>query len=315
LPKDSTITISVIGGPAKGLAHQLTTPRFSIGRAGGATDIEINDLRVSVLHCAVAVSQDRIRLYDLDSTSGTYVDEERIETAELGHSAEFRVGSSLLLVTILPKRDGHSMNLQCALTVLPTLRHASCTTSGCSGPSVDTLGKQDYWREHFIQTCYEHIEECSEKFRERDQADELGCDTRRRSLQEIVDQATAASLTHGDLSNLERIQLLDIVRWAGDLIRQIRRSRRRRVTIPVRLHLESSSQTCAEETLAREVSQHGTALTCRFPIVVGELVKIERIDTSERVEGIVRWCERRDGTTLHLGIEFYGCNNFWRLHW
>jgi Inner membrane component of T3SS, cytoplasmic domain len=104
LPKDNTITISVIGGPSKGLAHQFSKPRISIGRAGGATDIEIDDPKVSVLHCAVAVSQDRIRLYDLDSTSGTYVNDERIETAELEHLSEFLVGSSLLLVTILPKR-------------------------------------------------------------------------------------------------------------------------------------------------------------------------------------------------------------------
>ncbi len=50
------------------------------------------------------MSEDRIRLYDLDSTSGTYVNHERIETAELEHLSEFRIGSSLLLVTILPKR-------------------------------------------------------------------------------------------------------------------------------------------------------------------------------------------------------------------
>jgi hypothetical protein len=193
--------------------------------------------------------------------------------------------------------------------------HSSCAISGCSGPSVVTLGKQDYCREHFIQTCYEHLEECSEKFRERDQVDELVCDTRRRSLQEIVHQSTAASLTHGDLNNLERSQLLDIVRWAGDLIRQIRRGPGRRVSIPVRLYLESSNQVCVEETLVREVSQHGTALTCSLPIIAGELVKMERMDTGERVDGIVRWCQRRDGTTLHLGLEFSRCNNFWRLHW
>ena len=105
MPKDNTITISVIGGPSKGLAHQLSKPRISIGRAGGATDIEIEDPRVSVLHCAVAVSQNRIKLYDLDSTSGTFVNDERIETVELEHLSEFRVGSSLLLVMILPKRE------------------------------------------------------------------------------------------------------------------------------------------------------------------------------------------------------------------
>ena len=193
--------------------------------------------------------------------------------------------------------------------------HPSCATSSCSGPSVVTLGKQAYCREHFIQTCYEVLEECEEQFKEPDHGDELACDTRRRSLQEIADQSTTTSLTHGDLSHLEQVQLLDLVRWAGDLIRQVRRGPRKRVSIPVRLCLKSLSQTYAEETLAREVSRHGTSLTCSLPINVGELVKMERMDTGERVEGIVRWRERRDGASLHLGLEFYGCNNFWRLQW
>ncbi len=192
----------------------------------------------------------------------------------------------------------------------------SCATSGCSGPSVVTLGKQDYCREHFIQTSYQHLDECQEKFNESDQADELACDSRRRSLQEIVDQSTTAGLTHDDLSSLERVQLLDLVRWAGDLIRQVRRSPRKQVSIPVRLYLESGSQTYAEETMVREVSQHGISLKCSLPINVGELVKMERMDTGERVEGVVRWSERRDGTSLlHLGLEFNGCNNFWPLQW
>src|SRR6266478_8208660 len=197
---------------------------------------------------------------------------------------------------------------------MPNIR-PSRVTSGCSGPSVVILGKQDYCREHFIQTCYEHLEACAEKFKERDQADELACVTRIRSLQEIVDQSTTTSLTHGDLSNLERIQLLDIVRWGGYLIRQTRRGPRKRVSIPVRLYLESSSQTCAEETLVREVSQHGAALRSNLPIIVGELVKLERMDTGERVECIVKWRERRDSTTLYLGLEFSRYKNFWRLHW
>ncbi len=206
------------------------------------------------------------------------------------------------------------MNLRSTLTVRPGLRQ----TEGRKGRGKEcSLGRigSCCTLEHFIQICYEHLEECAETFKERDQADELACDRRRRSLQEIVHQSTATSLTHGDLSNLERIQLLDIVRWGGELIRQTRRGPRKRVSIPVRLYLESSSQTCAEEALVRDVSQHGAALTCSFPIMVGEPVKIERMDTGERVEGIVRWRERRDCKTLHLGLEFSRCNNLRRLHW
>jgi hypothetical protein len=46
-----------------------------------------------------------IRLCDLDSSCGTYVDDELAETAGLEHLSEFSVGSSLLLVTILPTSE------------------------------------------------------------------------------------------------------------------------------------------------------------------------------------------------------------------
>ena len=103
LPEDKTITISVIGGPSKGSAYQFSKPRISIGQAGGRADIGIDDPNVSDLHCAVGVRQDSIRLVDMDSTNGTYFNDERVQAAELEHLSEFRVGSSLLLVIILPK--------------------------------------------------------------------------------------------------------------------------------------------------------------------------------------------------------------------
>lgn len=105
LPNDKTITISVILGPSKGVTHRLTKPRISIGRAGGGADIEIDDPEVSGLHCAIGVKQDVFRLCDLDSRNGTYVNDQRVHATELEHLSEFRVGSSLLLVTILPKRE------------------------------------------------------------------------------------------------------------------------------------------------------------------------------------------------------------------
>src|SRR5215472_2379424 len=104
LPKDKTITISVVAGPSKGVTHQFHRPRISIGRAGGGADIEIDDSKVSRLHCALGVSHGSIRLCDLGSTNGTYVNDKLVEVAELGHLSEFRVGSSVLLITIITKR-------------------------------------------------------------------------------------------------------------------------------------------------------------------------------------------------------------------
>lgn len=105
LPMDQTVTISVIAGPSKGLTHRFTNPLISLGCNGGGADIELDDPTVSGMHCAIGVKRDRIRLCDLDSTTGTYINDERVQAAELEHLSEFRVGSSLLLVTILPKRE------------------------------------------------------------------------------------------------------------------------------------------------------------------------------------------------------------------
>lgn len=103
LPNDRTITISVIAGSSNGMKHQLTKAKTSIGRTGGGADIEIDDPQVSPLHCVVGVANDIVRLCDLDSVSGTYANEERVQAAELEHLSEFRLGSTWLVVTIVPK--------------------------------------------------------------------------------------------------------------------------------------------------------------------------------------------------------------------
>jgi pSer/pThr/pTyr-binding forkhead associated (FHA) protein len=91
---DRTITISVIAGSSNGLKHQLTKAKTSIGQTGGGADIEIDDPQVSPLHCVVGVANDIVRLCDLDSVSGTYANEERVQAAELEHLSEFRLGSA-----------------------------------------------------------------------------------------------------------------------------------------------------------------------------------------------------------------------------
>jgi predicted Zn finger-like uncharacterized protein len=105
LPADKNITVSVIGGASKGLSHALSKPRVVIGRRGGGADIEIDDQEVSRWHCAIEVKSDVVKLRDLDSTNGTFIEDERIRAAELQHLSEFRIGSTVLLVTITLKQE------------------------------------------------------------------------------------------------------------------------------------------------------------------------------------------------------------------
>jgi pSer/pThr/pTyr-binding forkhead associated (FHA) protein len=109
LPNDRTITISVMAGSSNGLTRQLTKARTSIGRAGGSADIEIDDPQISAVHCVIGVTHDMVRLYDLDSANGTYVNGERVQAVEIEHLSEFRLGSTWLIVTIVPKYFKDSM--------------------------------------------------------------------------------------------------------------------------------------------------------------------------------------------------------------
>ena len=97
----------------------------------------------------------------------------------------------------------------------------SCSLADCAKPSAVTLESYEYCVAHFIRTCYQRLEKSPEKLRKGDQENEGLAEAQKRSLLEIVDRATALSLTNDDLSNQERSQLLDILLWAGNLIRQV----------------------------------------------------------------------------------------------
>jgi hypothetical protein len=101
LPAGRSIALSVVSGPARGLLYQVEKPRVVLGRADA--DIVINDKEISRWHCAIEIKGDIIRLRDMDSTNGTYFADERVRVAELKHLSEFRIGTSVILVSVTPK--------------------------------------------------------------------------------------------------------------------------------------------------------------------------------------------------------------------
>jgi pSer/pThr/pTyr-binding forkhead associated (FHA) protein len=78
----------------------LTKAKNSIGKIGGGADSEITDPQVSRLRCAIGLTEDMVRLCDLDSANGTYVNDKRIQAANVEHLSEFRIGSTWLVVVI-----------------------------------------------------------------------------------------------------------------------------------------------------------------------------------------------------------------------
>jgi pSer/pThr/pTyr-binding forkhead associated (FHA) protein len=78
---DRTFTFRITAGSVK-----------TIGRAGGA-DFCVDAPLVSRLHCRVDVAADgAVRVTDLDSTNGTWIDGERITEGALAEGHRLRVG-------------------------------------------------------------------------------------------------------------------------------------------------------------------------------------------------------------------------------
>jgi pSer/pThr/pTyr-binding forkhead associated (FHA) protein len=66
-----------------------------IGREDGC-DIQISSRTISREHCAIERTDDGLVLKDLDSSSGTFVDGDRIESIPLSSGMEARVGPAIL---------------------------------------------------------------------------------------------------------------------------------------------------------------------------------------------------------------------------
>lgn len=98
LPLNGVFVLAITSGPAAGEVFRLTKSRVVIGRKGA--DIPLNDTEISRHHCLLEVRDKYINLKDLDSTNGTFFDEERVRAAMLQDGSEFRIGESTIRVSL-----------------------------------------------------------------------------------------------------------------------------------------------------------------------------------------------------------------------
>ncbi len=71
----------------------------TIGRATRA-DFVVDAALVSRLHCRLTANDDRIDVEDLESTNGTFVNDQRVERAAVGDGDRLRVGRVELKVRL-----------------------------------------------------------------------------------------------------------------------------------------------------------------------------------------------------------------------
>lgn len=87
----SGFAIVVERGPRTGMTFVLRQGNTTVGRHP-ESDIFLNDVTVSRHHCRFVVNGDQLTLEDSGSTNGTYVNDDRVDGAELAAADEVIVG-------------------------------------------------------------------------------------------------------------------------------------------------------------------------------------------------------------------------------
>ncbi len=72
-------------------------PEITIGRSPN-TDIQIDNLTVSKQHARLIEQKDQYALEDLNSTNGTFLNDEKISRANLNHNDIITVGKHTLVI-------------------------------------------------------------------------------------------------------------------------------------------------------------------------------------------------------------------------
>lgn len=103
IPANIEMSLKVIEGEEKGTVFPVSKPRFLIGRTNG--DVNLNDDRISRVHCAMESSADGVLLRDLESTNGTFVDDKRIESVPLQDGSVFKVGNHVLQLVVVKREE------------------------------------------------------------------------------------------------------------------------------------------------------------------------------------------------------------------
>jgi ribosomal protein S27AE len=98
LPAGVKATLTVTSGPELGHTLKLSKVRTVIGRRGA--DFALKDPEVSRHHCQLEIRENFANLKDLDSTNGTFFEDERVRAAVLQDGAEFRVGGSTIRLSL-----------------------------------------------------------------------------------------------------------------------------------------------------------------------------------------------------------------------
>ena len=189
-----------------------------------------------------------------------------------------------------------------------------CGFPGCKERGAASLEDRFLCREHFLLACYARLDACAQLLLERP-FPETASGLVRQSTTECLSQANELAGTAQTLTNLERARLLDIVLWASDLTRRVRRSPRRPASFPVHLRSEEPGHPWEEDASTHIVSRYGAALECEHQVRIDETLLLVRRDSGQQTRARVLFRHGKQSGRQEIGVEFPDCGNFWDLDW
>ncbi len=97
------LTLKIVHGPPSGLKLRVNQETVLVGR-GEECDLRLHSNAISRRHCQIAYNDHQLRISDLNSTNGTFVNDRRIDRTELLRAEDIiRVGG--FIFTIEPLSD------------------------------------------------------------------------------------------------------------------------------------------------------------------------------------------------------------------
>jgi pSer/pThr/pTyr-binding forkhead associated (FHA) protein len=93
--------LTVVDGADRGRQKKVRNTTLRIGRKNG--DLVLNDTKISSDHAVIEFRQGKFFLKDLNSTNGTFINDERIDEKQLKHLDEIKLGFTTLLFRLLEK--------------------------------------------------------------------------------------------------------------------------------------------------------------------------------------------------------------------
>jgi hypothetical protein len=143
-------------GHHAGQTLEFTSPRTLIFGRSTQTDIQIYDERISRRHCAVRLEPERVRIKDLGSGNGTFVNGTQIRETELSDGDRLCLGQTKIEITL--KREGPLPETTALPGVKPQRAPALCGFCNAKIPPADLPLAAKHRGHYLCNRCSPRVE-------------------------------------------------------------------------------------------------------------------------------------------------------------